>query len=111
MSNLPDIFVFTSLSQHLPLEDAIDQAIRQTPEHFILRKYLQAHKTEVKGMLWEEYDKEEYKILFRKEYVQEGIEIGRQEGRAEGRQLILLQMISAKIKKEKQLHRLQRNLI
>lgn len=62
-------------------------------------------------MLWEEYDKEEYKRLFRKEYVQEGIEIGRQEGRAEGRQLILLQMISAKIKKEKQLHRLQRNLI
>ena len=64
-------------------------------------------------MLWEEYDKEEYKRLFREEYVQEGIEIGRkegrqegqkegrQEGRKEGRQLFLVQMISSKLKKGK----------
>ena len=93
----------------LSLDEAIDKAITQTPEEFILKKYLQIHKAEVKGMLWEEFDKEEYKRLFREEYVEEGIQIGIEKGlekgmakgQIKGRKLLLLQMISAKLKKGK----------
>ena len=64
-------------------------------------------------MLWEEFDKEEYKRLFREEYVEEGIQIGIEKGiekgieegiekgQIKGRKLLLLQMISAKLKKGK----------
>ncbi len=44
-------------------------------------------------MLWEEFDKEEYKRLFRKEYLAEG--------RAEGQQTLILKKIANKLKKGK----------
>ena len=71
------------------LEQAIDAAIDEMPEEFELKKFLLAHRAEVKGMYLTEYNAEKEMERLREEERQEGREIGRAEGReiglAEGR--------------------------
>ena len=67
------------------LEQAIDAAIDEMPEEFELKKFLLAHRAEVKGMYLSEYNIEKEMEKLREEERQEGREIGLQEGRAEGR--------------------------
>ena len=67
------------------LEQAIDAAIDEMPEEFELKKFLLAHRAEVKGMYLTEYNAEKEMEKLREEERQEGRELGLQEGRAEGR--------------------------
>ncbi len=68
----------------MELEDAVDQAIRDVPEDFILKPFLITHQAEVKGMLLTEYDEVEQMELFKEDGRKEGRIEGRIEGRAEG---------------------------
>ena len=58
------------------MSSAIDRAISDTPDSFVIKSFLELHRTEVKGMLLTEYNEAEAMELFREE--------GRAEGRAEG---------------------------
>ena len=60
----------------------IDRAITDMPEDFVIKPFLEAHRTEVKGMLLEEYNETEVMELFKEE--------GRIEGREEGQILKLV---------------------
>lgn len=62
------------------LEVAIDRAIDDMPEGFVLRPFLEAHRAEVKGMLLTEYREAEAMELFREE--------GKAEGKVEGLRLL-----------------------
>ncbi|XME02184.1 hypothetical protein QYZ88_016140 [Lachnospiraceae bacterium C1.1] len=76
-----------------PIESAIDRAIKEIPEDFVLRPFLMVHRSEVKGMLLTEYNEDETMQLFREdgrregrqEGLKEGLKVGRQEGLREGR--------------------------
>ncbi len=76
-------------SQGMATLEAIDNAITDTPESFILSRFLRAHRAEVKGMLMQEYD--EAKI--RNMSWEEGREQGREEGREQGRFEILFSQL------------------
>ncbi len=67
------------------VEAAIDRAITDMPENFVIKPFLEAHRLEVKGMLLTEYNEAETMELFREEGRAEGRAEGRVEGRAEGR--------------------------
>ena len=62
------------------LDAAIDAALDEMPDDFELKKFLRAHKAEVKGMYLTEYDEEKERRLAREEAAM----IGREEGRVEG---------------------------
>ena len=70
--------------EHGGIESAIDKAITDMPEDFILKSFLVAHRTEVKGMLVSEYNETEIMELFKEEGRVEGRAEGRAEGRIEG---------------------------
>ena len=72
------------------LEDAIDAALKDMPDDFVIKPFLMDNKAEVKQMILTEYDEE--KIL--KELAEEQKEIGRAEGRAEGRLENLAELVS-----------------
>ena len=57
----------------LDLDAAVDAAINEMPDHFVIKPFLVANRSEVKNMFLTEYD--EKKVL----------EMEREEGRAEGR--------------------------
>ena len=63
------------------IEEAVDMAIADMPQDYVIKPFLEAHKVEVKGMLLTEYNEAETMELFK----EEGREEGRIEGRAEGR--------------------------
>ena len=67
------------------IDEAVDKAITDMPKDFIIRPYLEEHRSEVKGMLLTEYNEVETMELFREEGREEGRAEGREEGRAEGR--------------------------
>ena len=62
------------------IEQAVDQAIEEMPQDFVIKPFLDAHRAEVRGMLLTEYNEAETMELFREEGRQEG----RQAGLAEG---------------------------
>ena len=68
------------------IESAIDKAITDMPDDFVLKPFLVAHRSEVKGMLFEEYNEAEVRELFKEE--------GRAEGRAEERQVFTDKLIA-----------------
>ena len=66
-------------------EDGVDDAINECIKENILKDFLVAHKAEVKGLILEEFDEEEYREMLREEYREIGIEEGRKEGLEKGR--------------------------
>ena len=58
------------------IAQAIDAALDEMPEDFIIKPYLDANRVEVKRMLLTEYNEAETMAMFKEE--------GRAEGRAEG---------------------------
>ncbi|MBQ7372791.1 MAG: hypothetical protein IJW67_13100 [Blautia sp.] len=58
--------------KRMDLENAVDQAINEMPEEFVLKRLLIANRTEVKEMLLTEYNEAETMEMFK------------EEGRAEG---------------------------
>ena len=61
----------------MEIEDAVDTALADMPEEYIIKPFLEAHRTEVSGMLLTEYNEAEAMELFKED--------GRREGRKEGR--------------------------
>ena len=60
----------------MPLEAAVDAALDEMPDDFLIRLYLEANRVEVKKMLLTEYDETRTMEMFKNE--------GREEGRQEG---------------------------
>lgn len=59
--------------QSEPLESAIDRTISEMPEEYLIRPFMIAHRSEVKGMLLTEYNEAETMELFREDGRKEGI--------------------------------------
>jgi len=72
------------------IESAIDRAVTDMPDDFILKPFLVAHRAEVKGMLVAEYNEAETMELFK----EEGRIEGRKEGRIEERRTFLDKLIA-----------------
>ena len=66
----------------MPLESAVDLALQEMPETYLIKPWLEANREGVKRMLLTEYDEAKTMELFK----EEGREEGRAEGRAEGRE-------------------------
>ena len=66
-------------------EAAINQALREMPDDFVIKPFLMANQAEVKGMLLTEYDEEAVHQLF--------FEDGREEGLIEGCERTHIEMI------------------
>ncbi len=69
----------------MDLDSAVDKALHDMPDDFLLKPILRIHQVEVKSMLLTEYDEERQRMLDRKDGLEEGIEIGRREGIETGR--------------------------
>ena len=68
----------------MEMAPAVDMAIRDMPEDFVLKGFLTEHQSEVKNMCITEYDEAETMAMFKEEGRGEGLEKGRKEGLAEG---------------------------
>ena len=77
-------------------KEALESAIEYCIENHILEEFLRKYRSEVLGMLLEEFDVKKYERSLR----EEGVEIGREEGiefgRAEGRDQTLIQQVYRK---------------
>ena len=71
------------------IENAIDKAISEMPEDFVIQPFLIAHRAEVRGMLLTEYNEVKTMELFKEEGREEGLKEGRKEGILE----ILIKMV------------------
>lgn len=69
------------------IEDAVDQAIDDMPEDFVIREFLIGHKAEVKDMCITEYNEAETLRMIREE--------GREEGREQGVMELLAKQVRA----------------
>ena len=63
-----------SYSKSMPIEEAVDKAVKECIEQDILRDILIKHQAEVKDMILTEYDEEKTMRLFRKEFEEEAAE-------------------------------------
>ena len=63
------------------IEEAVDMAIAEMPQDYVIKPFLEAHKVEVKGMLLTEYNEAEAMELFKED--------GREEERADTMSRIL----------------------
>ena len=55
------------------MSSAVDRAISDMPDSFVIKSFLELHRTEVKGMLLTEYNEAEAMELFREEGRAEGV--------------------------------------
>ena len=67
-----------------PMQEALEEAVEYCIDHGILSEFLRRHRSEVLGMLLEEFDVEKYERTIKKEGYEEGHASGLREGRAEG---------------------------
>ena len=65
----------------MTLDEAVSGGVESCIRKGVLRDILQKYKSEVVGMILEEYDEEKVRDMFRKEYLEEGREQGREEER------------------------------
>lgn len=73
----------------LELEEAVNNALTNMPNEFVIKPFLMAHQAEVKGMLLTEYNEIEQMELFK----EDGRREGRAEGRAEGALQTLIELV------------------
>ncbi len=76
-------------------EDAVDQAIEDIPEGYVIRNFMREHQAEVKNMCITEYNEAETMQMFK------------EEGREEGREDHLIRQICRKLRKGKRVEILQ----
>ena len=69
----------------LPIEEAVDKAVRFCIENDVLKEYLVTHRAEVLSVCLKEFNEEVFVAAIREEGREEGFEEGREEGRKEGR--------------------------
>ena len=79
------------------IETAVDMALSDIPDNWIIRNYLMANKSEVRLMCLTEYNEEETMQMFREEGRIEGKEEGRVEGRIEGRFQLIVDLVNDEV--------------
>ena len=77
----------------IPLEPAADAAVQECIRNGILKDFLIKHRSEVVGMLLEEFDMDEYIKMERRDSYEDGHEDGLAMGLAEGKRLEQLHII------------------
>ena len=70
-------------------EEAVDKAIEDMPEGFVIKSFLKGHQAEVRNMCITEYNEAETMQMFK------------EEGREEGREDQLISMVCRKLRKGK----------
>ncbi len=100
-------------TEEMPLEEAVDRAIRECIREDVLREFLENHRAEAKEMSIFEYDQEKHmrqereaaweagKTAGIEEGRRSGLEEGRQAGMKEGEEQILTLQIQKKLAKGK----------
>ncbi|MCI8672545.1 MAG: hypothetical protein HFI89_03530 [Lachnospiraceae bacterium] len=68
----------------MTIEAAVDQAINDMPENYVIKTYLTGNRAEVKNMCITEYNEAETMQMFKEEGREEGWKDGQIEGRREG---------------------------
>ena len=116
---LKDYAVYTDkiriYTETMPLEEAVDRAIRECIREGVLKEFLEAHRSEAKEMSIFEYDQEKHMRQEREaawekgrkeghragleEGHRAGVEEGRRSGLAEGEEQMLQKLIRRKLKK------------
>ena len=71
-------------SRQMPVEEAVDKALKDMPGDFGIKPYLIAHREEVRMSILTEYDEEKTMRLFAAEAREEGIEEGIEQGIEQG---------------------------
>jgi hypothetical protein len=75
------------------LEAAVDKALDDMPDSFILKAFLLANKAEIKGMFLEDYNIETFKRDMRAEGYEEGLEEGLEKGLEKGSKKVAVNML------------------
>ena len=70
--------------ENMTIEQAVDKALEDMPDDFVIKPFLMANRAEVKHMCITEYDEERTFAAMRREEREIGREEGIAEGRAEG---------------------------
>ena len=73
-------------SEKMNLDAAVDAALDEMPNEYVIRTFLMENRAEVKSMFLTEYNEEKIMEKERQEGRREGRQEGQQEGRREGRQ-------------------------
>ena len=79
-----------------PMQEALEEAILYCIDHGILSEFLRRHRSEVLGMLLEEFDVEKYERTIKKEGYEEGHAEGHASGLREGRASDVLTILEQK---------------
>ena len=86
----------------LDLMDAVDKAVGDMPEDFLIKEFLIEHQSEVKNMCLTEYNEAETMQMFKEE--------GREEGREEGSKERLIRQVCRKLRKGKEYEEIAEDL-
>ena len=89
---------------------AVDKAIDECIKEGILADFLSRNKAEAKKVSIYEYDEEKHMRMEREASFEDGLTQGRQEGRVEGKQEMLLALIQKKLAKGKSLAQIAEEL-
>ena len=72
-------------AREVPIEEAVERAIRECVEEDILAEFLKQNRAEAKAVSIYEYDQEKHMRQERETFWEDGRAVGRSEGRMEGR--------------------------
>ena len=78
------------------MQEALEEAVEYCIDHGILSEFLRRHRSEVLGMLLEEFDVEKYERTIKKEGYEEGHADGHASGLQEGRASDVLTILEQK---------------
>ncbi|MBR1471204.1 MAG: hypothetical protein IJ600_06135, partial [Lachnospiraceae bacterium] len=76
-------------SRQMPVEEAVDKALKDMPGDFGIKPYLIAHREEVRMSILTEYDEEKTMRLFAAEAREEGVEEGIERGIEKGQSTLI----------------------
>lgn len=82
-------------NNNMEIEVAIDKAIDEMPDSFLIKDFIVSNRAEVMDMCLTEYNETEVMTLFKEEGREEGRLEGRLEGRKESRQETLISSIKS----------------
>ena len=86
------------INKKIGRDQAIKKAMDECVQAGIMVNFIKKHGSEVRNMLFTEFNLEDAKRVWRKEAREDGLEEGRAEGRAEGRQEAIKESIEVFIK-------------
>ncbi len=87
------------------MTEAVNRALKEMPDDFVIKPFLMEHKSEVCGIIDTEYDEEKVMKAFKNEGYTEGHAKGHAEGltkgREEGETIKLIKQVYSKLRKNK----------